>query len=169
MRVEAEFGMDGGPEISMPFYKVWWTALSSPKESTYLQLIQEPGAKFRKALLWLSIVFAIEAPIGVYLIFDFFPDVRQLLGGRQNLLVGILVLLLASLIFILLLVFLRMLFFLFWTFLLDKIAILLFRGPGRYGQLVYLATTYSAPSSIIHLCLNFVSFGVILSILFTGY
>jgi hypothetical protein len=68
---DTELGMDIRHEVAMPFYKVWWIAITSPKESTYLELLQTPESNFRKALLWLSLVYAIEAPIGLFWDFRF--------------------------------------------------------------------------------------------------
>jgi hypothetical protein len=51
MGTEAKTRLDSGPEISLPFYKVWFIALTSPKENTYLQLVQDSEANFRRAFI----------------------------------------------------------------------------------------------------------------------
>jgi hypothetical protein len=173
MGVEDDRGMDSSPEISMPFYIVWWTALTNPKESTYLQLVQDPGANFRKALLWLSIVYVIEAPIGIFRIFhgvlDVVPDIKELLGEAQGVWVGVLVLFLVILFLTPLWVFLRVLFFLFLTALLDVFAVILFRGQGRYADFVYLSAAYSAPSSLLNPGLKIVPYGNVISMALIAY
>jgi hypothetical protein len=53
-------------ESSMPWYKVWITAVTKPKEETYAMLASQPGAEAKKAYLWVfltSLVTSIAVAI----------------------------------------------------------------------------------------------------------
>jgi hypothetical protein len=136
-------------ESSMPWYKVWITAVTKPKEETYAMLASQPGAEAKKAYLWVFLTGLVTAVVGtITQIAGPNPMLSQVLGqsGNYGRSVG------ASLVGLIcsapIGAALGVLFFMLAVAIIQWVA-KMFGGSGDFNRLAYVFGAIAAPTSLV--------------------
>ena len=159
------------PAPPLPWYTVWFKALTEPKVATYERLVAGPGVTLVKACLWVGLVAVVATLISFGILFvlggsSYLDPSLQQASSSLDFLTG-------SALLLVCLAPLAGVFAVVALLISAGISHLLARalgGTGAFDQLAYAFAAYSAPGSLVSSAISFIPcLGLLLGIPFAFY